>query len=361
LLASVYFYFLVLNLLIITQKVDENDQLLGFFIEWLKRFSYKFEKITVLCLEKGQFDLPENVKVFSMGKDSGASKIKQLSTFYFLLFILRKDYDAVFVHMNPIWVVLGGTFWRLMNKKIFFWYTSGGITTKLKLAEKFAHTIFTASSESFRLPSKKIIVTGHGIDTEVFGPVTDIQPPATDNKIKILSVGRIAPVKNYEILIDAAKILRDRSFNFSVTMIGEAPLDRDKQYLLNIKDKIKNLKLENYFVFTGKINHKDLPSFYQSHNIFVHLSKTGSLDKALLEAMACGMQVLSSNYSAKAFLAPQFLFDEDRADDLAFKLQLISEKHYQMKPEPSLRDYVVKNHNLDKLIDKISGIIAGFN
>ena len=67
-----------MKLLIITQKVDKNDQLLGFFIEWLRRFSGKFEKITVLCLEKGEFELPENVKVISLGKDEGASKLKQL-------------------------------------------------------------------------------------------------------------------------------------------------------------------------------------------------------------------------------------------------------------------------------------------
>ncbi|MBI2065378.1 MAG: glycosyltransferase family 4 protein [Candidatus Yanofskybacteria bacterium] len=341
------------GILIVTQKVDENDQLLGFFIEWLKRFSYKFEKITVICLEKGRFDLPENVRVLSLGKESGASRIKQLSTFCFLITALRKDYDAVLVHMNPIWVILGGFWWRMMKKKIFFWYTSGGVTAKLKLAEKFANTIFTASSESFRLPSKKIIVTGHGIDTEVFRPATDIRQPAIGNKIKILSVGRIAPVKNYETLIDAAKILRDRSFNFSVTMIGEAPLERDRQYLLSIKDKIKNLKLENYFTFTGKINHRDLVSYYQLHDIFIHLSKTGSLDKTILEAMACGMRVLSSNDASKAFLPADVIFNNSNPDELAEKI-LAQDKS---ETDSRLRDYVIKNHNLDRLIDKISGII----
>src|SRR3989344_6340172 len=228
------------KLLVVTQKVDENDQLLGFFIDWIRLLAEKFEKITVLCLEKGQFTLPDNVKVISLGKDHGAGKLKILSTFYFLLSACRKEYDAVFVHMNPIWVVLGGWWWRLTGKKIFFWYTSGGVTFKLKLAEKFANTIFTASKESFRLPSKKIIVTGHGIDTDVFRPtpknVRDVRNDGNDgneqfeqakrsntsnNFIKILSVGRIAPVKNYETLIDAAKILKDSGVDFFVTIVGE--------------------------------------------------------------------------------------------------------------------------------------------
>ena len=218
------------NILIITQKVDENDQLLGFFVDWIYRFAQKFDKVTVFCLEKGEFNLPENVKMVSLGKDKNLPKLIWFFNFYKYILRHRKQYDSVFVHMNPIWVVLGGLCWRLMRKKIFFWYTSGGVTAKLKWAEKLANTIFTASLESFRLPSKKVIVTGHGIDTELFRPDfsrSNLEAPSLRfdlGDIKILSVGRIAPVKNYETLISAGKILKDQNVEFSVTMIGEAPL-----------------------------------------------------------------------------------------------------------------------------------------
>ena len=344
-----------MKLLITTKTVDENDQLLGFFVEWIRLFSKKFEKITVLCLEKGKFELPENVKVINIGKYSGLGKLRTLFSLCFTSFNLRGDYDAVFVHMNPIWVVLGGPLWKLLGKRSFFWYTSGGVTFKLKVAEKFADVIFTASKESFRLKSDKVIVTGHGIDTELFKP--DSKFKIQNSKLRILSVGRIAPVKSYETLIDAAKILKDRGENFSITMIGEAPLKQDKQYENNLKSQISNLNLQNNFNFIGKVNYKKLLPYYQSHDIFVHLSKTGSLDKALLEAMACGILVLSSNFSAKDFLSPQFLFDEDNADDLAFKLQFISQKYYSMESDRPLRNYVVQNHNLENLIDKISNYI----
>ncbi len=356
-----------MKLLVITQKIDENDQLLGFFIEWLKRLAGRFDKLIVLCLERGDHDLPSNVEVVSLGKDRGYSKIRQLSTFYFLLSTLK--YDAVFVHMNPIWVVLGGLCWRLMQKKIFFWYTSGGVTPKLKLAEKFSDVIFTASKESFRLKSKKVIVTGHGIDTDVFRPmpknvrndgnVGDNQfeqvkrSNASNNSIKILSVGRISPVKNYETLIDAAKILKDRGINFFVTMIGEAPLEEDKQYEKKLKLLITNYQLQDYFNFVGKIDHKDLSQQYQSHDIFIHLSKTGSLDKTILEAMACGMNVLSSNDSSRAFLSDELIFGDNNSAELAGKIMTVKDQAV----DPKLRNYIVQNHNLDNLIEKISSYI----
>lgn len=353
-----------MRLLIITQKVDKNDQLLGFFIDWIKKFAEKFEKVTVLCLEKGEFSLPENVKVISLGKDHGAGKLEQLFNFYFSIFSLRGEYDAVFVHMNPIWVVLSGLVWRLMSKKIFLWYTSGGITAKLKWAEKLANVIFTASKESFRLPSKKMIVTGHGIETDIFKPNSKLDSDSRlrmgtfdektrNSKLSLLSVGRIAPVKNYAILIDAAKTLKDGGIDFQITMVGEAPLEEDKKYEESLKSKVKSLGLENNFNFVGKVNHKDLSKYYQNNDIFIHLSKTGSLDKTILEAMACGMKVLSSNDSARSFLPTELLFNESNPLELADKIVALKDKPTDL----ALREYVIKNHNLEILIEKISQII----
>ncbi len=340
------------DLLIITQKVDVNDQLLGFFIDWIDRFSKKFDKVTIFCLEKGEFILPENVNVISLGKDRNLSKLAQLFNFYKDIFQYRNQYDAVFVHMNPIWVVLGGFWWKIIKKKIFFWYTSGGVTAKLKFAEKLADTIFTASSESFRLSSKKVIVTGHGVNTELFKPSPN-SSQTMGGKLKILSVGRISPVKNYEVLVDAAKILKKKGVDFSVAMVGEAPLEKDKNYELKIKNKVKELNLENNFSFLGKVNHRELVPYYQSHDIFIHLSKTGSVDKVLLEAMACGMKVLSSSDSARSFLPGEFIFKENDPVELAQKVEVIKERPV----DPMLRNYVVENHNLDKLISKMSSII----
>lgn len=343
-----------MKLLIITQKVDKDDQLLGFFLSWLERLSKHFELVTVICLEKKEFSLPENVKVISLGKEKKWPKLIWLLNFYIFIFKLKNEYGAVLVHMNPIWMVLGGLCWRFLGKKNYLWYTSGGITFKLKLAEKLTHQVFTASYESFRVPSKKVIVTGHGIDTGLFQP--NYQQPATSNQLRVLSVGRIAPVKNYGVLVEAADILRKEGLNFSITMVGEAVLDRDKEYGRELKTKVKDLNLENYFNFVGKINNRDLAMVYRNHDLFVHLSKTGSLDKGLLEAMASGMRVLSSNDWSKRNLPAELVFQENSPKELADKIQNISNMDFREQ----LRDYVVKNHNLDNLIAKISDKIKKY-
>ena len=90
-----------MKLLIITQKVDINDDVLGFFHRWLEEFAKHCEKITVICLEMGEYKLPENVKVLSLGKEDRVSKLKYIWRFYKYIWQEQKNYDKVFVHMNP--------------------------------------------------------------------------------------------------------------------------------------------------------------------------------------------------------------------------------------------------------------------
>ena len=68
-----------MKLLIITQKVNREDSVLGFFHSWIREFATHFEKVTVICLEKGTYDLPQNVAVLSLGKEGQRSKVKGLS------------------------------------------------------------------------------------------------------------------------------------------------------------------------------------------------------------------------------------------------------------------------------------------
>ena len=83
--------------------------------------------------------MPSNVKVFSLGKEQQLRgrtdlgnfkrsvleeqwlKIKYALNFYKYIWQERKNYDAVLVHMNQEYVLLGGIFWKLFSKKIYMW------------------------------------------------------------------------------------------------------------------------------------------------------------------------------------------------------------------------------------------------
>ncbi|MCG2701217.1 glycosyltransferase family 4 protein [Candidatus Parcubacteria bacterium] len=388
-----------MKLLIITQKVDINDDVLGFMHGWIEEFAKQFEFITVICLYQGECDLPDNVKVLSLGKEcyafgspatNGAhtnnakndkyrfKKLRYVWRFYKYIWQERKNYDKVFVHMNTEYIVLGGLFWRMFGKKIVLWYAHGHVPFSLKIAEKLTDIIFTSTDSGCRLKSKKIKVVGQGIDITRFqtppssadrGWVSDF--PATkqvwrgagrfqknNNMFRIITVGRISPIKDYETLINAVEILAEDNIELKVDIIGDAGLFEQKEYLANLKNLVKEKRLDNVVNFVGAIPNKDIASYLKSADIFVNMSHTGSLDKAILEAMACGLSVLTCNEALENVLGKykeMLMYAKGDYKDLAKKIKFLldADKHEREKIGEYLRDIVIKDHNLEKLIKKI--------
>src|SRR3989338_2534636 len=129
-----------MRLLIITQAVDNNDPVLGFFVSWIRELSKRFESVDVICLREGTHSLPANVSVHSLGKENLEIenwKLKILRRplyimrFYRYAWSLRRSYDAVFVHMNQEYVLLGAILWKLLGKRVYMWrnhYSGGALT-----------------------------------------------------------------------------------------------------------------------------------------------------------------------------------------------------------------------------------------
>ncbi len=278
------------RLLIITQSVDLNNPILGFFHRWIEEFAKHCQHVTVICLEKGKYDLPVNVRVLSLGKEQKKSRLQYVSRFYSYLFKYRKEYDAVFVHMNPEYVILGGALWRLWNKKSVLWYTHKAVSAKLRFAVMLINKALTASAESFRLPTKKLRIVGHGIDTVFFSPDLNIKRGEW-----WLSVGRLMPSKRHDVAIrEAAQSHKE------LHIAGDGP---EKQKLETLAAKLKAR-----VTFLGSLTQTQMRDAYRRAALLIHRSTTGSLDKVVLEAAACGLPVDTTDPAlARLPLTPQYV------------------------------------------------------
>lgn len=343
-----------MRLLFITQKIDSQDDLLGVYHEWVRALALRIEKISVICLKKGVADLPENVSVFSLGKESGRSRLKYILNFYRYIWRLRKDYDVVFVHMNPEYVILGGLLWKILRKRIMFWCAHYLYTPRIWLAEKFADKIITSVRQAYPRPIRKVVAVGQGIAIERFRlPRKDYSGPP-----RLLFLGRISPVKDLETLIRAAKIIADKGTAFRLDIVG-GPTERDRAYLESMRRLVRDLKLEECVSFLGRVPNAETPRVYAAHDIFVNLTRTGSFDKSTLEAMAAGLPVLVAN---RAFtdifpenLKKALIFDEKNAADLALKIQLLMNRSPAeiLSIGKELSDIVARHHSLDGLSEKL--------
>lgn len=333
-----------MKLLIITQKVDIDDPILGFFHKWIEKFSKYYESIVVICLNKGKYNLPNNVKVLSLGKENGVSKIKYLYNFYKYIVQERDNYDKVFVHMNPIYVVMGGIIWRILGKSIALWYTHKNVDFKLRIAEIISDKIFSASKESFRLKSNKLKIVGHGIDTNLFCPSKE----NSRDKYTILSVGRISQTKNQYIIIDALNNLLEQYPQVKLILVGDAITSEDFKYKEKIQNRIKELKIDKSVIWVGSVKSSSTMDYYQRYEVFINLSTTGSLDKVVLEAMSSGIKVITSNEAFKSVL-PEVNITTNNVQEICDKISHLFSTEYNN----DLREYIISNHNIDKLIKNL--------
>lgn len=268
-----------MKLLICTQAVDISDPTLGFFVRWIEEFAKHCEEITVICLRKATYTLPENVTVLSLGE---APRFLRMARLWSICVAQRKAYDTVFVHMNPEYIIAAGPLWGLMQKRIALWYTHKSVDLKLRIAVFWADVVFTASRESFRLPSSKVRVMGHGIDTEFFCP-----DAAVVRGNWLLSVGRLMPSKRHDLAIRRAA-----QEGKELHIVGEGP---ERQHLETLGREL-GVRMQ----FLGGISQAQLRDEYRKASRLVHTSETGSLDKVVLEALACGLPVVTNDPALKA-------------------------------------------------------------
>lgn len=342
-----------MKLLFITQKIDLNDDVLGVYHNWANDLAKKFDKVSIICLFQGKTKLSNNVDVFSLGKESGCSRLKYIFKFYKYIWQLRKNYDTVLVHMNPIYIILGGFFWKLYSKKISLWYNHpmGNFTVKMGIF--LADKVFCTSNYAFAFKYKKTKIMPVGIDLSVFKKDLGV----IRKNDQILCLGRISPIKKIEYLVDAVKILDSRGVNFRLLMVGSPVTEKDKLYESKLKNEAADLVLKKKVVFLHGISNNKTPAIYSNSGLFINLTPTGSFDKTTLEAMACQTPVLVSNEVFKKFFSLETqvvcMFKENSATDLADKIELIFALPIYKKQELAeyLRKIVTNNHSLDTLVN----------
>lgn len=347
-----------MRLLIITQILDKGSARLGFTHDWVEEFAKHCENLIVVCLYKGKIDLPQNVKVFSLGKEKGKSKIKYLFNFYKYIWQERKSYDSIFVHMNAIYVVLGGLFWKIQKKKITLWYVHRAVPLTLRIAEKFTDVIFSASQTGFNLKTKKLKVLGHGIDLQKFKPLEKKQ---NQNIFKIIYVGRISKIKNQELLLRALNILVNKKFvqGVAIEIVGDARTDDDQKYKNNLEIYLKENNLENFVDFVGAVNFNDIVKYYQRANLSLNLCPTGGMDKAVLESLACGIPVIVLNKSFSDVLnnfQELMILKDESPEDLSEKILRIKNLGDRERTDLKIKlKEVADGFGLENLIKNILG------
>jgi glycosyltransferase involved in cell wall biosynthesis len=137
----------------------------------------------------------------------------------------------------------------------------------------------------------------------------------------ILSVGRLVPEKAQSVLLDALVQLAEREVDASVTFVGDGP-DRDR-----LIAHCHALGLDERVTFTGALGQDELPARWAAADVFCLPSFDEGVPVVLMEAMACGLPVVTTRIAGIPELVDDgvngVLVPPGRADLLADALEAV--------------------------------------
>ena len=356
-----------LHILYLCMAVDEASPALANQVNWIRALAGTdgVDRVTVLTPRAGEADLPANVEVVVSGARRWSShRVRKARRFYRALRGLDLDtVDLAFIAMG------GGPYPALLlpaklryGFPVIQWKADPAVTAATRAYVRWCDDlVVTATPGSMPIDDPSVVAIGHGVDTDRFAPPgapTDAPGPRD-----LVAVGRIAPVKRIDAAIRAVAAHRDR-FGTAPTLDLIGPVDSgNRSHLDALEALIDELGLREAVRVVGTVPYEEMPDRLATYGACIQLGET-ALDKAILEAMAVGLPIVTSNGRTLEALPPELAARVGvPPDDAAAQADRIHELLTLPAPErqalgADLRDVVVRGHALATLFDRALGAAA---
>lgn len=335
------------------QAVDVDDPVLATTVPWLEALARKpgVEHIDALTLREGRHSLPANVVVKPFRR---ANRLATAAAFYrALLGSLRPRPDLFFIYQGGDYPAMLQPFRLLLRIPVVQWKAHSFISGKMAFyARWFDDLILTSARAAFPMDLAKIRVVGQGIDTNRF--CIEERPRLGD----LVAVGRIAPTKCIEQMVVAVAVAnRSHGTDHRLNVYGPV-LPGQEEYTASLHALIGEQGAGEWVTLNGPLTQEQLPALLNSHRASINFT-IGAIDKTAVEAMACGLPVVTCNDSIAevlpADLHPALVCERD---DPEAQARLVHELLSRPDEEIAgigqrLRDLVVSDHSVDRLFDRM--------
>lgn len=263
-----------------------------------------------------QFTLPKAVKELNLDMLHCTSntapihcKVPLILTLHDIIFLEPRDKSNKSLYQN-----LGWFYRRLVVPKIL----------------KKCKCIITVSNferdnivSKLNIPQERITMIYNGYN-EWFKPIQDVDQvykKYIDDLGYFFFLGNTDPKKNTERTLIAYSMYLEKSDIKRKLLMA----DLDKGYLDDIIERNHIENIRNYIVMPGYIVNSDLPYIYNNAFAFLYTSLRESFGIPLLEAMACGTPVITSNTSSMPEIGGTnaILVNPESPEEIAEKMLLL--------------------------------------
>lgn len=193
------------------------------------------------------------------------------------------------------------------------------------------------------LKNDKIVVINNGVDTDKFFPNS-----AAKQDTVILWVGRLHPFKEPNLAIETLSQIVDSTKKVQMHIVGRGKMEEQLRKLVlsyNLTDRIK---------FLGYQKHDAVAEIMGNADILLLTSKSEGMSNALLEAMSCGLAVLTTSRSSTGVVQNGIngFIVNDHKDMAPIVLRLIDDIHLRSEIGKNARNTVLKNFSVNQMFSK---------
>jgi glycosyltransferase involved in cell wall biosynthesis len=327
------------RLIVVTQKADPDDPVLGATVPKLRALAARVDELVVLAASSVPGALPDNCRVHHFG--AGTKALRGLRFETALARELRPRPLALVAHMCPIYAVLAAPVVRPLRVPVVLWFVHHHISPTLRIATRLATRIASVDRETFPIATSKLVPIGHGIDVASF-PCQ----PAANGALRLLVLGRYSRVKRLEVVLDAV-----RRANASLTVHGPSVTPEEGVYREELERRARELGVDARF--EGPVPRVRVPELLAAHDALVSNTRGGA-DKVVLEAAAACRPVLTS---APAFapLVDGLELGYDGPDELAARIDRLAALDAGARTElgRELRGRVERSHSVEAWAEAI--------
>ena len=176
-------------------------------------------------------------------------------------------------------------------------------------------TVKKSIMESYNLNIDKIECVYNGVDTNIFVPMKK----KNNDEIIFINVGTLYEIKNHELLIEAFSIVHKKNKLTKLVIVGDGVL---RQYL---EEKINRFGLNDSVILYGQQN--DVKHYLVNSHIYCCSSKVEGLPISVLEAMACGLPIITTKAGGVVDIVKDNIngfITKSSADDIAEKMLMLT-------------------------------------